>query len=253
MVEKYDPHLSKWVVAGYMNTPRCGFGVAVVEDTVFLVGGCTGSKLTKDIDRYDVKTNKMVKVGELSVEKAYFGCAVCEGNIYVSGGIDKYDDYLATTEMLDPFPYRCKTTYLNTTKDVGDERNNADNDPFQLATKDIARMATARANHCLVTMNDYMFSIGGQSNPKYTLRLIDRYDPKSDVWETFTLLPDPRSHVAAVSHLGKVYVIGGRDQNGNTLKSLIFFIPETDKIVKWSKCTKLNIELDRCDMSALVL
>ena len=85
MVEKYDPHLSKWVVAGYMNTPRCGFGVAVVEETVFLVGGCTGSKLTKDIDRYDIKTNKMEKVGELSVEKAYFGCAVCEGNIYVSG------------------------------------------------------------------------------------------------------------------------------------------------------------------------
>ena len=155
-------------------------------------------------------------------------------NILISflGGIDRYDDYLATTEMLDPFPYRCKTTYLNTTKDDGNAQDNAENDPFHLVTKDKARMATARANHCLVTMNDYMFSVGGQSNPKYTLRLIDRYDPKSDVWETFTLLPDPRSHVAAVSHLGKVYVIGGRDQNGNTLKSIIFFIPETDKIVK---------------------
>ena len=85
LVERYDPHLNKWVVAGFMKSPRCGFGIAVVEEKVFLIGGCIGSKLTKDIDRYDVKTGHMELVGELLTEKAYFGYTVCQGNVYISG------------------------------------------------------------------------------------------------------------------------------------------------------------------------
>ena len=85
IIERYDPHLNKWIVAGFMSTPRCGFSVAVVEDTVFIIGGCVGAKLTKDIDIFYAKTNKMEKVGELLAEKAYFGCTVCQGNVYVSG------------------------------------------------------------------------------------------------------------------------------------------------------------------------
>lgn len=85
LVERYDPYLNKWVIAGYMNSPRCGFGIAVIEENAFLIGGCVGSKLTKDIERYDIKSNTMEKVGELLIEKAYFGYAVCQGNIYISG------------------------------------------------------------------------------------------------------------------------------------------------------------------------
>ena len=84
-IEKYDPHLNKWIVNGYMDSPRCGFGVAVIEEKVFLMGGCVGSKLSKDINRYDVNTGKMDKIGELLIEKAYFGYAVCQGNVYISG------------------------------------------------------------------------------------------------------------------------------------------------------------------------
>ena len=161
-----------------------------------------------------------------------------------AGGVDKFDDYLATTEEFDPFPLGCKTT-----TQIQKFKQNTETEklPLQITTKNKAKMATARSNHSLVSLNDYIFSIGGQSNPKYTLRLVDRYDPKSDIWETVTLLPDPRSHIATVAHQGKIYVIGGRDHNGNTLKSLVYFIP--DKI-QWSK--KYEIEIDRCDMTALV-
>lgn len=84
-IEKYDPHLRKWVNAGVMESPRCGFGIAVIDDKAFLIGGCIGSKLSKDIDRYDVKTSCMEKVGELQAEKTYFGYTVCQGNVYISG------------------------------------------------------------------------------------------------------------------------------------------------------------------------
>ena len=84
-IERYDAHLNEWVIAGFMNSPRCGFGVAVVEEKVLLIGGCVGSKLSKDIDRFDVKTGEMEKVGELLAEKAYFGYTVCQENVYISG------------------------------------------------------------------------------------------------------------------------------------------------------------------------
>ena len=147
--------------------------------------------------------------------------------------------------MLDPFPFGTKNTGQLRTK----EENGIENErSLELVTKNKSKMATARSNHSLVSLNDFIYSIGGQSNPKYTLKLVDRYNPKSDVWETVTLLPDPRSHIAAVVHQGRIYVIGGRDQNGNTLKSLIYFIPER---MSWSQ--KFEIELDRCDMAAVVL
>ena len=150
---------------------------------------------------------------------------------------------MATTEVFDPFPFGGRTA-VNSTHTNGETGQI----PLQITTKNKAKMATARSNHSLVTLNDYIYSVGGQSNPKYTLRMIDRYDPKSDIWETVTLLPDPRSHVATVTHQGKIYVIGGRDHKGNTLKSLVYFIPDT---FQWSK--KFEIEIDRCDMTALVL
>lgn len=159
--------------------------------------------------------------------------------------MDKFDDYLATTEEFDPFPMGCKTTMHITRKYNGSDISQK---PLQIRATSKGKMATARSNHSLVSLNNYIYSVGGQSNPKYTLRLVDRYDPKSDIWETVTLLPDPRSHIATVAYQGKIYVIGGRDHNGNTLKTIVYLEPDT---VQWSK--KNEIEIDRCDMTALVL
>ena len=143
--------------------------------------------------------------------------------------------------MFDPFPYGYKESHP--------QMNPRDAEThFHVQTKNVAKMATARASHSLVTLNSFMFSIGGQSNPKYTLRLVDRYSPKQDLWETVALLPDPRSHIATVVYQEKIYVIGGKDQNGNTIESIIYFDPET---LTWG--SKVNIELDRCDMPALIL
>ena len=147
--------------------------------------------------------------------------------------------------MFDPFPFGSRTSFELT---PANENGGMNHMPLQIISKNKAKMATARSNHSLVSLNDFIYSVGGQSNPKYTLRMVDRYDPKSDIWENVTLLPDPRSHIATVAHLGMIYVIGGRDHNGNTLKSLVYFIP--DKF-QWSK--KYDIEIDRCDMTAIVL
>eukprot|EP00794_Sanderia_malayensis_P008164 gene8165-9037_t len=242
LVEKYDCNSNKWTRIGLMNNPRCGFGIAVVENHIFLIGGCIGSRLTKDVDKYDIETNKMEKVGELTNEKAYFGCAVYGGNVYISGGIDKYDDYLSSTEMFDPFPIGYKPSNI-----IASDDNNSNLLP--IAATALAKMATSRANHSLVTLNNYLYSIGGQSNPKYTLRLVDRYSPLSDVWETVSLLPDPRSHLTAVAYKDKIYVVGGRDQNANTMKSIIYFIPSS---VQWG-IELFSIETDRCDAVGVIL
>jgi N-acetylneuraminic acid mutarotase len=42
---------------------------------------------------------------------------------------------------------------------------------------------------------------------------VDFYDPKTSEWNTAAPLPDPRVHTGVATYNGKIYVVGGFDQD----------------------------------------
>jgi len=57
----------------------------------------------------------------------------------------------------------------------------------------------------------------------------ERYDPSKDQWEAITPLNVSRIETAAVSLGGKIYAIGGKDENGTVLSSVEIYDPNTDQ------------------------
>ena len=52
-IEKYEPRTDNWLQVANMNGRRLQFGVAVVDDRLFVVGGRDGLKTLNTVECYD--------------------------------------------------------------------------------------------------------------------------------------------------------------------------------------------------------
>jgi len=82
-------------------------------------------------------------------------------------------------------------------------------------------MVTAKYAHSLCTHQDMIFSIGGDSGPKY-LANCEVYETKDNIWKVLPNMVTPRRYCAAVA-FGKqwIYAIAGwNDSNLNSVERL---------------------------------
>jgi N-acetylneuraminic acid mutarotase len=69
------------------------------------------------------------------------------------------------------------------------------------------------------------------ANPKDISATLERYDPRSDRWETVADMPEPRSGYALAALEGRLYVFGGWD--GSAFRDDVFaYDPQSDS---WSE------------------
>ncbi len=81
-------------------------------------------------------------------------------------------------------------------------------------------------NLALVSSGRYVYRIGGAGladpqNADGPLSSVDdfvRFDPNANAWTSLPALPSPRSSHDAIAAEGKIYVVGGCQQNGNTIE-----------------------------------
>ena len=110
-MEVYDPVSDTWAKRADLPTRRDEVKVAVVRDTIYVIGGFgwppfgLGAVLAT-IEAYQPKTNRWREKSDMPNSKTDFSTVVVDDKIYLIGGysiaLERFDGYLKTVEVYDP-------------------------------------------------------------------------------------------------------------------------------------------------------
>jgi hypothetical protein len=56
--EKYDPESNTWTNIPNMHRQRENFGMVVINDTIFVIGGVNGMSCISDVEYFDDRKNR---------------------------------------------------------------------------------------------------------------------------------------------------------------------------------------------------
>ena len=111
LVKVYDPATDTWAKRAKMPTKRDGFGVGVVNNHIYAIGGRgwpqvgPGGPFLKIIEEYDPKINRWKQKHEMPDLRLSFSTVVLDDMIYLIGGFiwqDKVPQYLSTVDIYNP-------------------------------------------------------------------------------------------------------------------------------------------------------
>jgi len=181
-----------WASKARMGLAKTGFGVGVLNNKIYVIGGhpYDSTKVTiDDVSVYDPATDEWHSKQPMPGSLAWFGTAVYQDEIYVMGGAW----FLSGSEKSDVWVY---TPAANswTTK---------------------TSMPTARGGVDANVVDGKIYVIGGATADS-VLDVNEVYDPVADTWSTKTPIPTPVSAYASAVVDGKIYVIGGLAPNGTS-------------------------------------
>uniref|UniRef100_A0A8C7MY31 BACK domain-containing protein n=1 Tax=Oncorhynchus kisutch TaxID=8019 RepID=A0A8C7MY31_ONCKI len=152
----YKPMTNQWSQHASLNTPRNRVGVAVVDGSIYAVGGSQGSTHHRTEERYDPEANCWVFVSPVSVARLGAGVAGCGGSLYVVvGGVVDGQNRRNTAE-----------------------RFHTDSNTWH----QLAPMTTVRSGVCVVCVDSYLYAVGGYDGHTQ-LSSMERYSVTRDVWE----------------------------------------------------------------------
>jgi hypothetical protein len=84
--EIYDPAAGTWTTGANNPKPYAGAAVSVLDGEIYLVGGCTGTCGTTDVQVYDPATNLWSSAHAYPESTSWLGCGGVGGQVYCAGG-----------------------------------------------------------------------------------------------------------------------------------------------------------------------
>lgn len=183
-VEEYDPATDTWSKKADMPTAKHSFGVGVVNNKIYVIGGYQDGPLTT-VEEYDPKTDKWTQKTDVPTKRAAFGTCVANGKIYTIGGGTWEAPFLnfSTVEEYDP------------ANDTWTKR---------------ADMPTARLDLSASAVNGKIYAMGGFTHHvDLGNAIVEEYDPAADKWTRKTDMPGIRRPFSSVAANGRIYAIGG--------------------------------------------
>uniref|UniRef100_H0VDF3 Kelch like family member 4 n=1 Tax=Cavia porcellus TaxID=10141 RepID=H0VDF3_CAVPO len=244
-IEKYDLRTNSWLHIGSMNGHRLQFGVAVIDNKLYIVGGRDGLKTLNTVECFNPVDKIWMVMPPMSMHRHGLGVVTLEGPMYAIGGHDGWS-YLNTVERWDPeghqWNYVASMSIPRSTLGVVALNNKLyaiggrDGssclksmeyfDPHTNKWNLCAPMSKRRAGVGVATYNGFLYVVGGHDVPasNHCSRFsdcVERYDPKNDSWSTLTPLSAPRDAVGMCPLGDKLYVVGGYDGHTylNTVES----------------------------------
>lgn len=173
-----------WTTKTPLPQALAGSGCAVVNDTIFVIGGrdSVGNRYATNYI-YDPVGDSWSTRANMSTPRAHLACAYVNGKIYAIGGWGNS----GATNVVEEY------------------------DPFTDSWTTMTPMPTSRYCYGLVVYNDKIYIIGGMVPIMGTVEV---YGPAADTgggtpWETRTTMPTPRMGPGSVELNDTFYVYGG--------------------------------------------
>lgn len=250
-----------WIEKKPMPTPRAGTCVAVLDGKIYVMGGQTNTGQIVDIvERYD-PLNDSWETGlpRMKQDRANAAAVVFEGKIFIMGGISDKGEVLKKVEVFDPTQNRWESSSELDEERQGlaavvlndviyalggsNEKDNLLKDvEFYDKNKDEWhkvedwKLKKPRASFVAVVLKDSVFSIGGFTSFG-PIGNMQRFHPKTGTTQRKSLII-PRGGLAGTVKGDTIYVLGGRSQSLEILRSVEFYVPELNR---WQPSAFLNI------------
>ncbi|MFC1487706.1 Kelch repeat-containing protein [Thermoproteota archaeon] len=210
-----------WVSLEPMPTARYDFGVAVVDEKIYVIGGDRSGPNPSlgNNEMYEPATDTWTTKEPMPTARRNFGITVFENEIYVMGGDSSSGGPLEENEVYEP------------------ETNSWE-------TK--ASLPTDRMGLCLETVDDLIYAIGGNRHGVFPVLspLNEVYNPLTDSWTTGAYMPNFEglgfADITSVVVDNKIYVFSCGEREGNGIFTQIYNT-ETDT---WSSGAPIPIMID---------
>lgn len=196
-VWKYDSVLHNYTLMAPMPEPRYRFGAAIIEDTIYVVGGRNASDdqnsipengLVKSTFIYDILTNTW-RSGADSLDFQGDTCAAAlKGKVYMMGGYGIDYSYLNTATVYDP-----------------------DADSWS----HLPNMTSPRGDLMCTSLGSEIYVLGGYYDPTNTnansfSSKMESFNPSTKAWTSRPDLLTPRGDAAiAVLEGDRIMLVGG--------------------------------------------
>lgn len=95
-----------WTPIATIGNKRLQFGVAVLDDKLFIVGGRDGLKTLNTVDCFDPKTKEKTAVTPMNIHRHGLGVGVLGGPLYAVGGHDGWSYLNSVERYMDSGPSR---------------------------------------------------------------------------------------------------------------------------------------------------
>ncbi|XP_073938838.1 kelch-like protein 35 isoform X2 [Castor canadensis] len=193
----FSSHLHTWIKVASLHKGRWRHKMAAMQGQLFVVGGFDGLCRLHSVERYDPFSNTWAAAAPLLEAVSSAAVAPCAGQLYVIGGAGKDGLNTDKVQCFDP------------KEDHWSLRSPA---PF--------------SQRCLeaVCLEDTIYVLGGLMSKIFT------YDPSTDVWREAAVLPSPVESCGVTVCDGKVHILGGRDDHGESTDRVFTFDPSSGQV-----------------------
>lgn len=242
--------LDSWSVGSSLLIPRYLHGAASGAGKIYAIGGigpvsppdATGAVWLLSAEAFDAATGTWSYIGALPTEGACMnGTAFIGGALYVvvgrspNGVLAKYDPTANSwSASLIPFALPCNgaTGTINgklyfaypctSYRCQGTKMLEFDPSTNAWRQREPLRRRQHASGPAAGVVNGRLYIVGGADNGLRTTD-VDIYDPVTDSWSTAPSLPSVQYYAAGVGYQGKLYVVGGEDNNNIRLTKLSIF------------------------------
>ncbi|XP_061110586.1 kelch-like protein 40a [Conger conger] len=181
---QFDPINSDWLGMPSLPTPRCLFGMAEAENSIFVVGGKElkeGEHVLDSVMIYDRHSFKWGESDPLPYAVYGHGTVSHNGLVYVIGGKGGSKKCLRRVCVYNPKKFEWK---------------------------DLAPLKTARSLFGVTAHKDKIYVAAGVTDTGLTSTM-EVYDIVNNTWSEFVAFPQERSSLSLVSMGGSLYAVGG--------------------------------------------
>ncbi|XP_044066355.1 kelch-like protein 10 [Siniperca chuatsi] len=265
-LEAYDVRAECWVTVSAEEIWRAHHGSAVLNNFVYLIGGCSHEIYLNTVQRFDLVTCTWHQVAPMNFCRCYVSVAVQNGCIYAMGGFNG-QAYYNTVECYKPetdkwtmmAPMRAKrcgasATTLNGKVYICGGFNGRRSlstaecyDPDTNQWTMIAPMRSSRSGLGVVAYRDHIYAVGGTISGSSHLRSAEAYNPRTNRWSPLPSMYNPRSYFGIEVVDDQLIVVGGYD--GST--TLLAVERYDEEAGMWYGAP--NIEMSRSGLSCSVL
>ena len=187
---RYDPARDHWDRIADLPEPRHHMPLAVVNDTLYAVGGLRGAQQfvgTTNLWIYRPGRNVWESRSELPTPRGASAVGVVGGKLIVVGGFGAHRDLLDSIAIYDPATNR----WTNHTP-----------------------IPTKRDHLTAQVVNGVLYAIGGRPISLQNFDVVEAYDAATDRWTTKSPMPSHRGGLGSAVLDGQIHTFGGEQRGG---------------------------------------